>query len=962
MISNKAKFSSQQAIAAVRSHLHIPLFANAYALMTNQVLAAAVGFLYWLMAARLYPDAVVGVNSAIISTIIFMATLAELSFKSAMIRFVPRAGRNTPRLIGGALVINLSIAFLISLFLVTVGRYIPLTSSLLENVDLAPGWLILATTTWSIFYIQDGILIGMRQSKWVLFKNIFLSISKLVLLVAFFRVFLDYGLVTSWFITVPFLVLLFLYLIFFRFMPKHFEMDTAGTKPITRGELFKSITGDHVGTLLAETSTRLLPLLVLHLLGQSFTAYYYQGWNVASTLYLLATSMTNSFTVEASADMQQLALNSRRILRQMATLLIPAVAALWLATPLILRLFGANYALQSVGLLRWLALATIPYIITTWLLSYARILAKVKTIILVQALQLVITLSVSYLLVPVYGIVSIGVAWLLAHCAISLVALPKLVQIFSTRKTEVENEQISPNQVSRCSDWRFLLPLDKAKKSVCLTDGLLARSVATISEQVITDPDPSVCDCDLAVAVDPTPAALQRAYQYLGPDGICYTEWPAWRKGGVWGIRKRLQEAGFTWSRYYVAAPSPSRPRVWASIGSSKAPFRYIAQRFFPSGGLIHRVGRIVIAHLAPILVRAGLVPQLSVIAGKSGSKADDVFEFIQAEWPTLCPDAPAGQLSYLMQTGGSLISSNVVYLVFVGSELYPYLVVKLPRDPTCAISLQHEQEVLSDLKYFNQGRPSTPLVVPQFIPMRSNRIPLYGQSGMRGKSIGDLLGDGQFETIADWITEALISLAQYSTNRAFPAPPKKLVDQMRDAISDFSDRNLDPSDVARTGAILSMLEKLPPTYVHNDFAVWNMVAVPHGLGVFDWSDADRNGLPLLDLVYSLSGAAFLMDDAHSAQQRESSYLRLLDPDTPAGSIFQNCLQRYTKETGLDPALIPSLRLATWVVHSLYERIEYRREFGPHTQPDESVCTPLWKAELRLQQPRPASQPIEQKG
>jgi O-antigen/teichoic acid export membrane protein len=942
-----------RAFSTLRSHLRIPLYANAYALMTNQVLAAGLGFLFWLMAARLYSVDVVGENSAIISTILFMSALAELSFKSAMTRFVPRAGKNTPRLIGSVFGINLGASFLISLFLVTVGKHLPLISDLLETVDIVPVWLILATMAISISYIQDGVLIGMRQSKWVLIKNISLSVIKLILLVAFFRLFTEYGIVTSFFVTVPFLVLLFLYLIYYRFMQKHVTLDIARTKPITRRELFGSITGDHIGTILSETCVRLLPLLVLHLLGASFTAYYYQTWNITSTLYLLATSMTASFTVEASANMTQLVLNSRRILRQMASLLIPVVLVLWFGAPLILHLLGSNYALESLGLMRWLLAATLPYMITSWYLSYARVLAKVKTIILIQGIQLVVTLAASYLLIPRYGIIGVGIAWLLAHSIITILAIPKLAQMFLSKNLQHAGEKISPNQMLRRADWRFLLPQASLRKSVCFSDGLIASSVASVSEQIANNSDPTSHDCDLAVTINPNRSILRKANEALRPDGICYSEWSAWRVGGKRGIRNRLQKSGFTWVKYYCAVPSPVRPRIWFALQSNKAPYRYIAQQIFPADNLIHRAGRAMITSVIPVFVRAGLVPYVSTVAGRGTPQKQDVFEIIQQQWPGFSPEIRPSKLSFLMQTSGSLLSNNVIYLVFAETDEYPRWVIKIPRLPRDAVTLQHEKEVLMDLRKFDE-MGSKDLIVPQFVldPISEN-MQIYGQSALRGKSLSKLLHNGQFRRIATQMTDAQIALADHSKNELHLASSGEFVQQILIGLDEFVDETLDSKDIVQTRELLSSLETIPSTYAHNDFAVWNMVATPGGLGVFDWSDADRLGLPLLDLVYGLSGAVFLMENAHSAEQRKESYLRLLDPDTPAGRIFQDCLARYASEVGLNPDRIPPLRLMTWVLHSTYERNNHQLALDDSTSTLESLCTPLWKAELQIQQAGP---------
>lgn len=413
-------------IASLRDHLRIPLYANAYALIANQAFTSVLGFLYWILAARLYPSEVVGKNSAILSTVLFVAAVAELSFEAAMIRFVPRAGQKTTRLILYGMGINLAAALLVGLLLIILGPYFSLTASLMDELDFWPGWLVLAGMAWCVFYVQDGVLIGMRQALWVAAKNTLHSVVKISLLVVLALLGSNYGLLISWFGPVPLLLLAVLALVLWRFMPGHLARDVSTTRPVHRREVIRSTSGDYLGSLLYEAGVRIMPLLVLNRLGESFTAYYYQSWVVATPMYLVAVNMASSFAVEASADMDRIGQTSRRILRQMARLILPAAALLWLAAPLILSFFGQEYAAQATPLLRWLLLAALPLTLNTWYLNYVRVTGNVPAIILVQGAISLLAVLGSLLWIPAMGIAAIGLAWLVAQSVVAVGVLARM--------------------------------------------------------------------------------------------------------------------------------------------------------------------------------------------------------------------------------------------------------------------------------------------------------------------------------------------------------------------------------------------------------------------------------------------------------------------------------------------------------------------------------------------------------
>ncbi len=58
---------TDSSFARLVAHARRPLYSNALVLIVNSGLAAALGFLFWALAARLYPAAQVGLASAAIS-------------------------------------------------------------------------------------------------------------------------------------------------------------------------------------------------------------------------------------------------------------------------------------------------------------------------------------------------------------------------------------------------------------------------------------------------------------------------------------------------------------------------------------------------------------------------------------------------------------------------------------------------------------------------------------------------------------------------------------------------------------------------------------------------------------------------------------------------------------------------------------------------------------------------------
>jgi O-antigen/teichoic acid export membrane protein/thiamine kinase-like enzyme len=937
----------------VRQQLLVPLYANAFALIFNQASSAVLGIIYWAAVAHLFSADVVGQNTAIISVVMLLSTLAEFSLKSAMTRFIPRAGRRVRGLIIYTYLANVVLSFVIAVVFFSLGSYFHFTSILLSETKLLPYLIFLAPAAWTIFYVQDGVLIGLRETKWVLYENLIYNVLKIILLGLIFFTGHRYGIVISWFLPTPILIVLVNWMVFFRYIPNRVAEKTDVKANITVKEVASSVGRDHIGTIFAETCIRLLPLLVLNLVGKDANAYFYQAWLIGNTIYLMAYNLASSFSVEASSNLQQIALYSRRILLQKARLIVPLAVGVFIFAPIGLRIFGEDYAEQGTVLLRLLALAALPMILNIWYLGYARVTGELGGVIINQGLTAVITLGLSYLWLPTLGITAVGIAWLIAQTFVALIVIVKTAHVL-LGNTIGHNKDLpaSINMRLRRADWRFLSSVAEPKRSVVFENGLLHSAVESITTGVTRKGDfVKEGGFDLAVAVNPSWPVLKSIYAGLNDDGAFYSEWSSWRLGGAAAVKRRLQKVGFSDVRMFWAYPSVDNPHVWLPLDVDPAPYLYLSNQFMPGDGQLRQSIRKLMSFGLRVLVSIGAVRRLSVIAYKKVIDTD-VMTVVRKEWLSQNNQQPNDRFSYLMQTGGIQLLSKIVFLVFLESDAVPRWVVKLPRLQDDAKTLKEEENILSSLN--NGGfEKSDGVIVPRIILSRTwNGFYMTAQTALSGTPLSKLVKQENLEDLSKRLVDWQIQLAKISRRNSDHSSGAQIVKNYSDKLELVGAKNLMANELAKAHQILSKLNSVPAVNVHNDFAPWNVIATDAGLGVFDWADANSVGLPALDLVYGLSNLIFISQDAWDIQYKVQVYRSLLDPKSASGKLFDSCLKRYAEAVGFSSDLIAPLRLATWILHCHFEYMNRQIEQAPERLAfqDESICLSLLRIELQAQQ------------
>lgn len=422
--------SQNRRVHSLREHLRTPLYRNAYALMLNTGINAGLGMIYWVVAARLADGADdVGHATALISAMTLISAVTQLNFGSVLMRFLPRAGRQSKRLVLTAYVIAVGCAVVVATDVIGFFHWFGSDDSLLS----LSGWMIVgfvaSTAVWSIFSLQDGALTGLRRSVVVPVENGIYGAVKIVALFPFIAIFgASTGIFASWTVVTFLIVLPINWLIFRRYVPAHVERTAEAEQALEPRKIAKYISGDYAAGLFAQIYTTLLPVLVFTILGDDEAGYFFMAQVIGTALDRLSLSLSSSLTVEGAGNEADFARNARAVLHRGLILTGTAAVIVVLAAPWILQIFGTEYRENATTLLQLLAVASVPRVVSMVFGSVARIAHKTHYIAVITCTQAVILTGGSVILMPHLGITGVGVAAVAAQTVIVAFVLPRLLR------------------------------------------------------------------------------------------------------------------------------------------------------------------------------------------------------------------------------------------------------------------------------------------------------------------------------------------------------------------------------------------------------------------------------------------------------------------------------------------------------------------------------------------------------
>ena len=486
-----------------------------------------------------------------------------------------------------------------------------------------------------------------------------------------------------------------------------------------------------------------------------------------------------------------------------------------------------------------------------------------------------------------------------------------------------DTSEAQRNRVLRRADWRFLLPQPYAHRSVCFTDGLLKQGVVAISQESHGADTYVAATCDLAVAVNPTQATLKQAWSALQPGGWCYTEWHAPLAGGVHAIKTRLAETTFEAVACYWPWPLSDQKSAafWLPLDAPNA-LNYFQHSRAKARSVITRVASALRWLAWRAGVRANVVLPICAVARKPLA--------------TNPAEMPVPQSAYVLLTGGFRSINKVVRMEFAGAATVPNAVKKMSRVPESVAALIKEETTLRAVHASHtEGMGGVPQVL--FAQGGEDQYAL-GETVLNGVPIWTALRHDNFRKLALKATDWLIALAGSAQQYERADWQQHIWQPAWEQFSQSFGPCFDAAGLDEMRAQIESLGNLSVVCEQRDFSPWNVLLDDRDeLIVLDWESAELRGLPLLDLIYFLTYLVFFLErlpvygDLDLMALRRA-YRDSLNPHTFTGRIVNECLTRYAKQVGVNPAAIRPLRMLAWLIHS-HSEFKHMRDAAANGQP-----------------------------
>ena len=385
-------------------NLKSPLYRNSIYISLSSLTTAVAGFLFWAIAARLYPAEDVGVASAIVSAMNLTFNLSMLGMNFAIIRFYPEYKE---RAVGSALLIT-SIAGVV--FSVVYGL-IMLSSESFK----ALGWkflgiFVLFSVIGTLYNVLSIYAIARRRAEHAFFQSLLFAGRFLFLFLLTSMEAL--GIVSSFGLG---LLLGLGYAVLIVGIPK-VELDREFI-----GDAFRFSLGNYLASIANMAPNYLMPTLVLSMLGKEEAAYFYMAFAVGNVILFVPNAINTSFFVEGSHGLKDIRATLKKAIAFSYAYLTVAVVGVWLFGGFVLRFFGEGYV-GGLPLLRLMVLGGFFVVVVNFSITVLNIQKRVKEIVMINTLKAVLFLGLSYILVPRIGITGVGWGWIGAYLIVLAVS------------------------------------------------------------------------------------------------------------------------------------------------------------------------------------------------------------------------------------------------------------------------------------------------------------------------------------------------------------------------------------------------------------------------------------------------------------------------------------------------------------------------------------------------------------
>jgi O-antigen/teichoic acid export membrane protein len=420
------------------------MFRSSIVTMLGTVVSAGLGYLYWLIVARMAVTEQVGYASSAMSLVTGLALVTNLGACGFVVERLP--GLEGRRAWARMLKRTIWPTSLLS-FAVTAAVECVVVLSAFDPQQRGPFAIMVASATalgLTFVNILTVVFISARRAELAVVLGAVLGVAKLVSLVLFP---LTGAGVASLLIGWAVAVLVACAVGTFVLLPRA-RLGRLGGPTLGRwvGGDLRSVFGHHLTSVGGLMVPYLLPTLVVYRLDATRNAYFYATWMFGSIFFMISPSVESALFVEGIRDLQRLAANTRRAFRLLGLLMpIPVLLGIF-GGRFLLRLFGGQYAQNGYVLLALLAIAAAPDAVTNVGAGVLRATGRLRRSAILNVAMGVASLGGAWMALPVMGITGAGAAWLAAQLMGSVAVTPMLWRLIRTPATRPAGLLPSPRR------------------------------------------------------------------------------------------------------------------------------------------------------------------------------------------------------------------------------------------------------------------------------------------------------------------------------------------------------------------------------------------------------------------------------------------------------------------------------------------------------------------------------------
>ncbi len=423
---------------ADESHGH--MVRSTHALMLTTIVNGALGFAFWVLAARLYSTEVVGLNSALVAIMITIATLSQFSIGVMFVRFLPESNRPRQLILVGYALSGVVAVVLAAALAIIVPRVSGNISVLRTHPWLAAVW-VASAALWCVFGLQDRALTALRFTRWVPLENGVFGILKIAVLVVMAGIGATEGVLFAWVIPMVLLILPVNWLVFGPAARAHTPIHEEGVvQRFGRRRLVHYLGFTGLATVLDQGMQAAIPLLVIGILGATQNAYFYIPFTIVMTMEILIDSGVTALTVEGSFAASRLRELTLSLGRRLLIMVGPLVVGLVVFAPLVLLFFGRDYAAHGTTVLRLLAVASVLRGAIWVFVGVCRVQGRALFIFFESMATSILAIVLIAFGAHEWGLNGVGLGWLAANVVVAVFCLPFFWQFIRHPRTTGDGE------------------------------------------------------------------------------------------------------------------------------------------------------------------------------------------------------------------------------------------------------------------------------------------------------------------------------------------------------------------------------------------------------------------------------------------------------------------------------------------------------------------------------------------